>query len=46
MLVETPEAEQEEVSRLVVDTMRAAAALRVPLEVNLSVGRTWAAAKG
>jgi DNA polymerase-1 len=46
VLVEAPEDEQEEVSRLVTDTMRQAAELRVPLEVNLTVGTTWAAAKG
>jgi DNA polymerase-1 len=31
---------------LVVEVMAGAAALRVPLEVNLSVGTSWAAAKG
>ena len=46
VLVEAPEDECGPVSRLVVDTMRDAAALRVPFEVNLSVGPTWAAAKG
>ncbi len=46
VLVEAPVAEQDRVSTLVVDIMRAAAELRVPLEVNLSVGTTWAAAKG
>jgi DNA polymerase I-like protein with 3'-5' exonuclease and polymerase domains len=31
---------------LVVDVMAGAAQLCVPLEVNLSVGSSWAAAKG
>ena len=46
VLVEAPEGELDRVRTLVVDTMRGAAALRVPLEVNLSSGTTWAAAKG
>jgi DNA polymerase-1 len=36
----------DEVGTLVVDVMKGAAELRVPLEVNLSVGSSWAAAKG
>jgi DNA polymerase-1 len=46
VLLEVPEAEQEKVGRLTVDTMRGAADLRVPLEVNIAFGRTWADAKG
>jgi DNA polymerase-1 len=46
ILVEAPEAEQDAVRSLMIDTMRGAAELRVPLEVNMSSGRTWAAAKG
>ncbi len=36
----------ERTGALVVEVMAGAAALRVPLEVNLSVGTSWAAAKG
>jgi DNA polymerase-1 len=36
----------DQVGALVVEVMAGAAALRVPLEVNLSVGTSWAAAKG
>jgi DNA polymerase I len=46
VLVEAPFEEAQAVSELVVATMRNAAALRVPLEVNLATGATWAAAKG
>jgi DNA polymerase-1 len=46
VLVEAPFDEQEAMSTIIVTTMRGAAGLRVPLEVNLSVGHTWAAAKG
>ena len=45
VLVETPIAEKETVDRLVLDAMRGAAALKVPLEVNSAWGRTWADAK-
>jgi len=45
VLVEVPEAEREPVGKLTVDTMRHAAELRVPLEVNTAFGRTWADAK-
>ncbi len=45
IIVESPEAELGPVGDLVVSTMRGAAELDVPLEVNLSVGRTWAAGK-
>jgi DNA polymerase-1 len=46
VLVEVAPAEREEVGALVVDLMRSAADLDVPLEVNVSRGRTWADAKG
>ena len=46
VLVEVPAAERDDIGTLTVDVMRAAAELRVPLEVNLTFGSTWAAAKG
>jgi DNA polymerase-1 len=46
VLVEVPEDERDQVGTLTVDTMRHAAELRVPLEVNLTFGRNWADAKG
>ena len=46
VLVETPEAEMERVGPLVIDLMRGAAQLDVPLEVNVAWGKTWAAGKG
>ena len=45
VLVETPEAEMDEVGPLVIDLMRGAAQLDVPLEVNVAWGQTWAAGK-
>ncbi|MEY4229503.1 MAG: hypothetical protein RLZZ362_352, partial [Actinomycetota bacterium] len=46
VLVEVPEAERDRVGPLVIDIMRDAVHLDVPLEVNVSWGTTWAAAKG
>jgi DNA polymerase I len=46
VLVEVPEGEDAEVEALTLETMRGAAELRVPLEVNIASGTTWAAAKG
>ncbi len=46
VLLEVPEDEQAVVVPLTVDTMRGAAELRVPLEVNVASGPTWADAKG
>ncbi len=46
VLVEVPDDERDEVGELVVDLMRSAAELAVPLEVNVSWGETWASAKG
>ena len=46
VIVEVPEDEHDAVGDLVVDLMRSAAELDVPLEVNVSWGDTWASAKG
>ncbi len=46
VLVEVPVAEKDTVGPVVIDIMRNAAQLDVPLEVNVSWGATWAAAKG
>ena len=46
IIVEVPLAEKEVVGPLVLDTMRAAANLQVPFEVNAAWGNTWADAKG
>jgi DNA polymerase-1 len=46
VLLEVSPSLVDEVGTLVVDVMKGAAELRVPLEVNLSVGSSWAAAKG
>ena len=45
VLVEVPKGEQEAVGPLVIDTMKAAANLDVPFEVNAAWGTTWASAK-
>jgi len=44
LLFEAPEAELEEASALVVSCMSGVASLRVPLKVELGVGRSWAEA--
>lgn len=46
VLVEVPPDEKESIGDLVVELMHDAAELDVPLEVNVSWGHTWAAAKG
>jgi DNA polymerase-1 len=46
VLLEVPPAEVQSTGDLVVEVMAGAADLCVPLEVNLSVGSSWAAAKG
>ena len=46
VIVEVPDHEHDAVGALVVDLMRGAADLGVPLEVNVSWGDTWASAKG
>jgi len=45
IILEVPAREHDHVEHLLVETMRGAAELRVPLEVNLAWGATWAAAK-
>ncbi len=45
VLVEVPDAERDRVGPLVLDLMRGAAELDVPLEVNAAWGATWAAGK-
>ncbi|MGD9795816.1 MAG: DNA polymerase, partial [Acidimicrobiia bacterium] len=46
IVVDAVAGEQEAVAALTEQTMRGAAELSVPLEVNISIGSTWAAAKG
>jgi DNA polymerase I len=46
VLVEVPPDEKESIGDLVIELMHDAAELDVPLEVNVSWGHTWAAAKG
>ncbi len=46
VIVEVPAGEHDVVGDLVIDLMRGAADLDVPLEVNVAWGDTWAAAKG
>ena len=46
VIVEVPPDQVDEVTKLTVATMADAAELRVPLEVNVTVGSSWAAAKG
>ena len=46
VICEVPPAELDAVTALVLEAMSGAFDLRVPLEVNLSVGDSWAAAKG
>jgi DNA polymerase-1 len=46
VLIEVPVAERETVGPLVIDLMRHAAELDVPLEVNVAWGKNWAEAKG
>ncbi len=45
VIVEVPDAERDVIGPLVIDLMRHAADLDVPLEVNVSWGPTWASAK-
>ncbi len=45
VILEVPPAEEEAAAKAVVEGMRGAAELSVPLEVNLSWGRSWADAK-
>jgi DNA polymerase-1 len=46
IIVEAPLGEHAVAETIVVDTMKGAAQLKVPLEVNLAWGSSWAAAKG
>jgi DNA polymerase I len=46
VVVEVPDHEREVVGALTIDTLRGAAALDVPLEVNVSWGVNWGEAKG
>jgi DNA polymerase-1 len=46
VIVEVPDDEKELVGPLVLDIMKSAAELVVPLEVNAAWGPTWADAKG
>jgi DNA polymerase-1 len=46
VLLDVPPAEHDVAAKLVVEAMAGAVELRVPLEVNLSFGATWADAKG
>jgi DNA polymerase-1 len=45
VILEVPPDEQDAMAELVRDVMGSAAALSVPLEVNLSFGDSWATAK-
>ena len=45
VLVEVPDGEHDKIGPLVLDLMRGAAQLDVPLEVNAAWGATWAAGK-
>lgn len=45
VILEVPTAEQDHIGPLVLDAMKSAASLRVPLEVNAAWGPTWADAK-
>ena len=46
VILEVPQVEQDHIGPLVLDAMKTAASLRVPLEVNAAWGPTWADAKG
>jgi DNA polymerase-1 len=46
VILEVPPEEKEQATTIVLDAMRNACKLCVPLEVNLSWGHTWAEAKG
>jgi len=46
VLVEAPPKEKDRVSAIMIDALTNAATLSVPLEVSLSWGENWAAAKG
>jgi DNA polymerase I len=46
VVLEVAEADVDAASELTLTCLHGAASLRVPLEVNIATGRTWAAAKG
>ena len=46
MILEVPPDEKDAAAAIVLDAMRNACDLCVPLEVNLSWGQTWAETKG
>lgn len=46
VILEVPDSEHDHIGPLVLDAMKSAASLRVPLEVNAAWGPTWADAKG
>ncbi|MEY2455450.1 MAG: polymerase, partial [Acidimicrobiaceae bacterium] len=46
VILEVTPAERDRAAELTIEAMRGAADLRVPLEVNLAFGPTWADAKG
>jgi DNA polymerase-1 len=46
VLLEVPPEEHDTAAALTLDAMQGACDLRVPLEVNLAVGASWADAKG
>jgi DNA polymerase I len=46
VLLDVPPTEHDSAAKLVVEAMSGAVELSVPLEVNLSFGKTWADAKG
>jgi DNA polymerase-1 len=46
VLLDVPPAEHDAATDVVVEAMRGAAELNVPLEVNLAFGPSWADAKG
>jgi DNA polymerase-1 len=46
LVFEVPEAEAERFAGIVRDRMQSAAALDVPLDVDVGIGRSWKDAKG
>jgi len=46
VIVESPPEEKERVAAIIRDALTNAAQLSVPLEISLSWGENWAAAKG
>lgn len=45
LLIETPPEEIEDVKQILKDSMESAASLKVPLKVDINVGKTWLEAK-